>query len=297
MYRQKQSPYYDPFVTKIPTDSFELVVNYMERHDETTAEFPHTHTSCEIYYVLEGEVHLSTGEEIHTMKPGEFAFLPPEVTHRVIYEPNLPKKYFVVIFDIREHGASQEENSDGAVLTRLAAAGTHFGKDENKADQIFEGLCREIVSHPFGWRAMLPALYLQLILSILRNMVPGTPQEMRQEPPNLAIQITKYIYANYDQDITLQDIADALHISPRHISRLFYEYFGTGFAKTLSIYRLNYAKNYLCDTDLPVEEIASLVGFSTPNALYRLFKETEGMSIAEYRKKYRSHSREGERLK
>ena len=57
MYRQKQSPYYDPFVTKIPTDSFELVVNYMERHDETTAEFPHTHTSCEIYYTLEGEVH------------------------------------------------------------------------------------------------------------------------------------------------------------------------------------------------------------------------------------------------
>ena len=54
MYRQKQSPYYDPFVTKIPTDSFELVVNYMERHDETTAEFPHTHTSCEIYYTLEG---------------------------------------------------------------------------------------------------------------------------------------------------------------------------------------------------------------------------------------------------
>ena len=128
-------------------------------------------------------------------------------------------------------------------------------------------------------------------------MLPVTPPEMKHEPPNLAIQITKYSYANHDQVITLQYIADALHISPRHISRLFYEYFGTGFAKTLSIYRLNYAKNYLCDTDLPVEEIASLVGFSTPTALYRLFKATEGMSIAEYRTKYSAHSRGGERLK
>lgn len=296
MYKQKQSPYYDPFVTKIPTPSFELIVNYMERHDETTAEFPHTHTSCEIYYALEGEVHLSVEGEIHTLCAGEFAFLPPETTHRAIYEPGLAKKYFVIIFDLREHAAPprQGEREDVyTVLTRAMNGGVCFGADRNHAQEIFAGICREIAERPFGWQEMLQSLYLGLILSVLRNVIPDGARGERQEPANLAIEITKYIYANYDRDITLQDIADALYISPRHISRLFYEYFGTSFAKTLSIYRLNYAKNYLCDTDLSVEEIAPLVGFATPNALYRLFREMEGMSVSEYRKKVRALAKEG----
>ncbi|MBC8571245.1 AraC family transcriptional regulator [Zongyangia hominis] len=298
MYKQKQSPYYDPFVTRIPTPSFELIVNYMERHDETTAEFPHTHTSCEIYYALEGEVHLSVEGEIHAMSPGDFAFLPPETTHRAIYEPGLAKKYFVIIFDLKEHAALSKQGEDTAyaVLAGVLASGVCFGRDHNNAQKIFEEICREIVERPFGWEMMLQSLYLQLILSVMRNIVPGDGAGKRREAPNLAIEITKYIYANYDRDITLQDIADALYISPRHISRLFYEYFGTSFAKTLSIYRLNYAKNYLCDTDLSVEEIAPLVGFATPNALYRLFREMEGMSVSEYRQQYRTlaATRDGE---
>jgi AraC-like DNA-binding protein len=78
-------------------------------------------------------------------------------------------------------------------------------------------------------------------------------------------------------------VADAMYVTPRHVSRIFNEYFGTSFGKTLSIYRLSYAKNYLCDTDYPVEKIATLVGFASPQSLYKLFKEREKMTIKKYR--------------
>ena len=71
------------------------------------------------------------------------------------------------------------------------------------------------------------------------------------------------------------------------MTRIFSDYFGISFRRTLSIYRLNYAKNYLIFTDKPVEEIAELVGISAPQTLYRLFKENEGMTISEYRRYHR----------
>jgi YesN/AraC family two-component response regulator len=51
---------------------------------------------------------------------------------------------------------------------------------------------------------------------------------------------------------------------------------------------LNYAKNYLYHTDKSAEEIASLVGISAVQTLYRLFKENEGITISEYRKIHRN---------
>ena len=99
--------------------------------------------------------------------------------------------------------------------------------------------------------------------------------------------MTKYMHANYNKNITVQDIADVFYVSPRHINRVFEEYFGQSFKRTLNIYRLNYAKNYLIDTSYPVERIAELVGFSSPKTLYQLFKEHEGMTVSEFRAKCR----------
>ncbi len=96
------------------------------------------------------------------------------------------------------------------------------------------------------------------------------------------------MHEHYHKNISLEDVSKAFYITPRHVTRIFSDYSGTSFRKTLNIYRLNYAKNYLCYTDKPVEEIAELVGISAPQTLYRLFKENEGMTISEYRK-YHKH--------
>ncbi len=104
---------------------------------------------------------------------------------------------------------------------------------------------------------------------------------------NLAVEITKYMHEHYAENISLDDVSKVFHITPRHVTRIFSDYFGTSFRRTLSVYRLNYAKNYLCSTDKTVEEIASLVGISAPQTLYRLFKENEGMTISEYRRYHR----------
>ena len=100
------------------------------------------------------------------------------------------------------------------------------------------------------------------------------------------------MHANYHKNISVQDIADTFYISPRHVNRMFEDYFGQSFKRTLNIYRLNYAKNYLLDTDYSTEKIAALVGLSSPKMLYQLFREIEGMTLGEFRAQYGKRSTE-----
>jgi YesN/AraC family two-component response regulator len=149
---------------------------------------------------------------------------------------------------------------------------------------------KEYAEKQSGWQILLVDYCREYFVKLLRNILAVTPSgtlEPDSGQANLAIEITKYMHKHYQENLSLEDVSKAFFITPRHVTRIFSDYFGTSFRKTLSIYRLNYAKNYLCYTDKPVEEIAALVGISAPQTLYRLFKEHEGITISEYRKYHR----------
>lgn len=293
MYKQSETSLYTPFLTKILTPSFDIVINYSEQLDETCVEFPHKHNDYEIYYSIEGMLHLQVQKKSISVPAGHFVFIPPNIEHGSLYEPHNPKKYFVVVFNFKEHlQASKKqmhlESSRHILETLMQEIDNetfHFAKDVHHGSEYLQSISQELINRSFGWELMLKNHYSSLLIGLFRSLV-SNDLEIRHKNPelNTAIQITKFMHSHYSENITLQDVSDSLNICPRHINRLFKEYFGTSFAKTLSIYRLSYAKNYLYDTDISIEEIAHKVGFSSPQALYRLFKERENMTVKEYKK-------------
>ena len=135
----------------------------------------------------------------------------------------------------------------------------------------------------------------------MRQLGSRTPEE--EQALQAAVRAGKYERAAALRDrlrrrgqpgrtVSVQDIADTFYISPRHVNRVFEDYFGQSFKRTLNIYRLNYAKNYLLDTDYSTEKIAALVGLSSPKMLYQLFREIEGMTLGEFRAQYGKRSTE-----
>ena len=54
--------------------------------------------------------------------------------------------------------------------------------------------------------------------------------------------------------------------------------------KYLTGLRIDKAKDFLADENLPVSEIAYLVGYSDPLYFSRIFKKTEQVSPQQYRK-------------
>lgn len=296
MYHQRQLLLYNPTLTKLPMLSSDLSVNYIEMLDSSCVEFPHTHLDYEIYYCLEGVLNLQVQDSRISLTTNQFVLISPGCIHGSIYEPQNAKKYFVMVFDVPKDPAFKKgETTEKAFFQtfhRCFPEKSYFcGKDKNTCRKLIDAMTRELEERNYGWELILRNHYLSFIIGVLRNLTPEPPAMKRNVTGNnLAIEITKFMHSNYHKNITLQDVANAVYVTPRHVSRLFMEYFGQSFHRTLSIYRVNYAKNYLLDSDYSVEKISELVGFASAQSLYKLFREIEGTSISDYRSKHHSCS-------
>lgn len=294
MYHQRQLLLYNPTLTKLPMLSSDLSVNYIEMLDSSCVEFPHTHLDYEIYYCLEGVLNIQVQDTRIALAANHFVMISPGCIHGSIYEPQNAKKYFVMVFDIpKEPAFKKGENIEKTFFQTFHKSfpekSFFAGKDKNNCRKLIDTMTRELEDRNYGWELLLRNCYLNFIIGVLRNLTPvPAPLGRNDTGNNLAIAITKFMHNNYHKNITLQDVANAIYVTPRHVSRLFVEYFGQSFHRTLSIYRVNYAKNYLLDTDYSVEKISELVGFASAQSLYKLFREIEGTSISDYRSKHHS---------
>ena len=142
----------------------------------------------------------------------------------------------------------------------------------------------EPLNHQLGWLCQTSALYCELFFNLLREVAPASSQiRTPLGYKNIALTATKYIHANYTEDLNIDMVAKALNVTPRHINRLFQELFGSSFARTVSIIRMEYAKQHLISSNESIERIAARVGLPSGKVLSKLFHEQEGMSHAKYR--------------
>lgn len=92
-----------------------------------------------------------------------------------------------------------------------------------------------------------------------------------------------YVRQHYDQPLSLESVADYVHISPSYLSVLFKKYAKINFSKFLRNCRIAQAKERLVTTHDKVYEIATQVGYPNSKYFIDLFKETTGISPHEYR--------------
>lgn len=295
---EEKSSLYIPFQIPIQLSDYDLSVRYLEKLDESCVEFTHTHLNYEIYYILEGRMRMRIGGQEHLLLPNHFILIPPGVSHGAVYDPDEPKVYVVFVFGVHQNSeaVSKRRSPEHEFVRQFESALREqlyvIAEDKNNCRDILFLLQREYAEKRLGYKILLVDYCREYFVKLLRNILAGGEQAVTEPDSgqaNLAIEITKFMHKHYHENISLDDVSKAFHITPRHVTRIFSDYFGTSFRKTLSIYRLNYAKNYLCYSDKPVEEIADLVGISAPQTLYRLFKENEGMTISEYRKYHRQN--------
>ena len=96
----------------------------------------------------------------------------------------------------------------------------------------------------------------------------------------------QFIDENYDEDITVPEIARILHVSPTYLSQIFRKYMGASVIKYIIRLRIDKAKMLLETTSHPVYAIADMVGFRDIKHFSKTFKSFIGESPSEYRKSY-----------
>lgn len=101
---------------------------------------------------------------------------------------------------------------------------------------------------------------------------------------NLVENAKRVIETNYFGDISLEQVAKHVHLSPAYLSELFKKETGMSFIDYKTIVRMENAKKLLNSTSLNIYDISSKVGYSDPKYFSKLFKKITGKTVYEYRK-------------
>ncbi len=102
-----------------------------------------------------------------------------------------------------------------------------------------------------------------------------------------------YIEGHYSENLTLKDISSSAGINHTTLTVLMREQFGLTAIEYLMNYRITVAKKELAFTDVPIKDVATMVGFKTVQHFTRIFKEITKTTPAEFRKSA-VQSRKGE---
>lgn len=94
-----------------------------------------------------------------------------------------------------------------------------------------------------------------------------------------------YLSDHLTQEIRTEDVANAVGISPYHLSRLFRSLTGQTMRQYLIHERIEAARQLLVTTDRTIPQIASLLRFCDQSYFTRVFRQAVGITPAAYRER------------
>jgi len=92
----------------------------------------------------------------------------------------------------------------------------------------------------------------------------------------------QYIENHFSEDLSIQQIAEAVHLSPNYFSHVFKKAREESFTDYLNKFRVNKAKELLSKHLYKVYEIADMVGYSDYKYFSSVFKKIIGVSPTEF---------------
>lgn len=139
-----------------------------------------------------------------------------------------------------------------------------------------------------NWPCRSRSYFLEILFTIDNVSI----EEISLEEP-LLLQLNEdfapillYLYNNYDQKITVEDITTKFNINRTTLSKMFRDNVNDTFISFLNKLRISIAAQLLRDTKLPISEIMYRVGMNDSVHFLRTFKKYTELSPSEYRKKY-----------
>ncbi|WP_420490760.1 helix-turn-helix domain-containing protein [Neobacillus drentensis] len=127
----------------------------------------------------------------------------------------------------------------------------------------------------------------QMLLILIRRFKEEGSVLEKMDTGDLRLsQIIDYMEKNYDQMITLEEIAKKFFLSTGYLSRYFKQKMGMGFIRFLMNIRLKHSMKDLLYTSDSISQIAMNNGFPNTKSFSTFFKEVYGMTPHVYRENH-----------
>lgn len=126
----------------------------------------------------------------------------------------------------------------------------------------------------------------QTVMEIINRNIDRLEKEFASHPQIIHKEIEsvkKYIYENYDKEISVDYLADMVYMAPSYLSHVFKKETGQNLSKFIKAYRMEKAKEMLEETHNKIVNISYAVGYPNVSYFCQSFREYFGVSPQRYR--------------
>lgn len=248
-----------------------------------------------IYYVVEGTATLHLPQGDITARPGHMYLIPMFIPHSYECLPGF-KFYYLFVYERFRKKTDIFDQYDFPVEVRANEA----------ADLMFRNFCHlypnlslpyndavAFNTHP-SYKQYAESymnledyehLQLQGLVWIIFSYFMKHSRPKQEVIDERMVRLAKYIQKHIDEEITVDRLADIACVTKPHLSRLCHHAFGMSPIKYITRKKIQYAQELLLTTDLPVQQVAHLLGFEDASYFIRVFRKNIGFTPQDYREK------------
>ncbi|QHW31166.1 AraC family transcriptional regulator [Paenibacillus rhizovicinus] len=284
------------YVVPIAYEFGSFIFNHKRKSDQS--RYYHAHPGIELLYIYEGEGEVMLDGSHYPIGQGTLLWLQPYQLHLVDVPFNADIAYVRTNLTFDPHVLAAYL----APFPGLLRFYEHIWKG-NLSKQIFTlqaenplvGLLEEfqlVLHEPPEEREESFGLTMLKLLRLLQRSVfkESLSQSQTQSGPRALKHvetIMEWVEQHYRRPFRLDEIAEALFLSPYHLSHLFKASTGMTLSDHIRLRRVREACSLLANTSKPIQEIAAEVGGLSSSYFCQMFKRHKGVTPEEYRKTVR----------
>jgi AraC-like DNA-binding protein len=227
--------------------------------------------------------------------PGSFLVVPPALLHSIYAISDEPLDRVVIHFDwvpgqertgppwgVPEQivfDANKAHNAPDFVPAGILDGVIH----EARTDMLLDWIVTDWQQYGHGIREPR-GLLLTLLTALL---APDEKRAVKASEEQLAFEARTLLNDTACDDMSMTERLAPLRCSHEHITRVFGKHFGTTPTRYVALTRIEYARQLLRTTALPIAEIAAQCGFQSPAYFSRVFRANTGTSPSAFRRSTR----------
>ena len=274
------------------TETFPMTVNHDDLWSFEGKNVPiHWHNDLEINLIREGEAVFQVYQKSYRVRTGEGFLLNRNVPHSCSSPGNEHVRYSTILvrpdFLYGDFGSDVERKCFQPFLQNSAIPCIHLtGFDENgkeilqKLNQVEEAFDRKRFCYELKIKGLLCEAFAVILYGHrqeLTKFVPANLQELERLEKML-----NYLNMHFTEVISLQDLADQVHLSREVCCRLFKKMTGKTITGYLEEYRTNKSFSLVQSGQYSMTQITEMVGFSNPSRFASAFRKQFGCNPGEY---------------
>lgn len=274
------------------TETFPMTVNHDDLWSFEGKNVPiHWHNDLEINLIREGEAVFQVYQKSYRVRTGEGFLLNRNVPHSCSSPGNEHVRYSTILvrpdFLYGDFGSDVDRKCFQPFLQNSAIPCIYLtGFDENgkeilqKLNQVEEAFDRKRFCYELKIKGLLCEAFAMILYGHrqeLTKFVPANLQELERLEKML-----NYLNMHFTEVISLQDLADQVHLSREVCCRLFKKMTGKTITGYLEEYRVNKSFSLVQSGQYSMTQITEMVGFSNPSRFASAFRKRFGCNPGEY---------------